>query len=126
MIQANEFTGWVEKVLEPTMYGQEFTVRDYENDSDPSKPKYPCVLKFKCGAKIVSMLNNIVPGDKIRVKYFIYGRSGYGTKGYYCIVTLNVAKEGGITLLKSAPRPEEQKEGANAQQEELESEDIPF
>lgn len=123
MTNASEFTGWVEKILEPGQYGQEFTVRDYKDDNDPNKPKFPNVLKFKVSTKIQSMLQGIVPGDKIRVKYFTFGRSDYGQKGYYCIVSLNVAKEGGITMLEQAPRqqapsfvPEDEDETAGEQE----------
>ena len=52
MTNASEFTGWVEKILEPGQYGQEFTVRDYKDDNDPNKPKFPNVLKFKVSTKI--------------------------------------------------------------------------
>lgn len=126
-MQSNEFTGWVEKIFPPTDYGQEFTVRDYKDDHDPNKPKFPTVLKFKVGSKIQNMLSSIVEGDKIRVKYFIFGKSGYGQRGYYCIVNLNVAKDGGITMIEAAPRGGEQDESQEDPEESAGSEDnLPF
>lgn len=125
MIQSSEFTGWVEKIFDKTTYGREFTVRDYKDNEDPNKPKFPTVLKFKCTSKIMNMIDGIREGDKVRVRYFVYGKSGYGQKGYYCIVNLNVAKEGGITLIEAAPRNDE---AVPNHEEEIEesSEDIPF
>lgn len=121
-----EFTGWVEKILDPGQYGREFTVRDYKDDHDPNRPKYPNVLKFKVGNKIMNMLDNIREGDKVRVRYFVFGRSGYGQRGYYCIVNLNVAKDGGITLLEAAPRGGEQEEEQEDPEESGAEENLPF
>lgn len=128
MMQSNEFTGWVEKILDKTSYGREFTVRDYKDDHDPNKPRFPTVLKFKCSNKIMNMIDGIREGDKIRVKYFVFGRSGYGQRGYYCIVNLNVAKEGGITMIEAAPRSQEECPNNDQEdiEEEVEGEDIPF
>ena len=127
-MQSCEFTGWVEKIFDKTSYGREFTVRDYRDDSDPNKTKFPNVLKFKCSNKIVNMIDGIREGDKIRVKYFIYGRSGYGQRGYYCIVNLNVAKEGGITMIEAVQRPTENAAQSESEEEDqgMEDENIPF
>ena len=124
MMTTSEFVGWVEKILEPSQYGREFTVRDYRDDADPNKPKYPNVLKFRLSTKIQSMLDGVAEGDKIRVKYFTTGRSGYGQKGYYCIVNLNVAKDGGITMIEMAPRGESS--GSEEAQEEPVDDGLPF
>lgn len=127
MIKSNEFTGWVEKIFDKTSYGREFTVREYKDDHDPNKPKFPNVLKFKCSSKIMNMIDGIREGDKVRVKYFIFGRSGYGQRGYYCIVNLNVAKEGGITMIEAVPRQEEQPSVDQEQEEpEIADENLPF
>lgn len=118
MIEAQEFTGWVEKIYEPTEYGQEFTVRDYKDKMEA--PKFPQCLKFNASNKCKSQLMGVVEGDKIKVRFYLHGVSGEGRNGYYCIVKLNVAKDGGITIVEKAPViPEVDVEHGPAADEEL-------
>lgn len=115
-----EFTGWVEKIYEETEYGKEFTVRDYKDDSD--RGKFPQCLKFKASNRCKSQILGLNVGDKVRIRYFVYGVSGEGRNGYYCIVNLNIAKDGGVTILEKA----KQMESIEQEEEQQDNDELPF
>lgn len=116
-----EFTGWVEKILPQGQYGQEFVVRDYKDEKDA--PKYPTVLKFEAGTAAIPQLQGVLEGDKVRVVFYLGGRSGIGKNGcYYCFNRLRVAKDGGLVVLErtGVPPPQE------IHKETTADDDIPF
>lgn len=123
MTEQREFTGWVEHIYPAGEYGQEFTVRDYRDDAD--KPKYPTVLKFNASNKCKGQLVSMNVGDKVRISYFIYGVSGEGRNGYYCIVRLNIAKDGGVTILEAIPKSMAHDRNKDEKPEEAD-EELPF
>lgn len=115
-----EFTGWVEKILPQGQYGQEFVVRDYKDEKDA--PKYPTALKFEAGTAAIPQLQGVLEGDKVRVLFYVCGRSGIGKNGYYCINRLRIAKEGGLVVIErtGVPPPQEIPDSSSAE------DDIPF
>jgi hypothetical protein len=117
-----EFTGWVDHIFPRGQYGQEFSVRDHKDDSD--KTKYPTTLRFNVSNKCGSMVDSLGKGDKVKVKFYLTGASGIGKNGYYAINKLNVAKEGGITILEKARILNDSAEVNNA--DEGGEEDLPF
>lgn len=102
-----EFTGWVEKILPAGQYGQEFTVRDHKDANDA--PKFPTTLKFEAGTASIPQLQGVLEGDKVRVVFYLSGKSGEGRNGYYCINRLRIAKEGGLSVIErtGTPPPED-------------------
>lgn len=118
-MEALEFSGWVEHIYEPTDWGMEFTVRSYENEM--TAPKYPQCLKFTASKLTMQQVLGLSEGDRVKIKYYVNGKSGRSAKGYYCINRLNIAKDGGVTIVKRAPRLEEKD-----QQKDVDLDDIPF
>lgn len=126
-MQSMKFVGWVEKILPADNYSREFVVRDYRDDNDPDKPKFPNAFTFKAsvanGASL--QLDDVEEGDKVAVTFFLTGRSGLArTSGkYYHINTLNIAKDKGVVVLEKVVKPESEQK-----QEEPEDDDqgLPF
>ena len=117
MIEPSKFTGWVEHIFPAGQYGQEIVLRDYKDDSD--RPKYPIALKFRVGTKCDCNISNLGIGDKVAVQYYLSGKSGIGKNGYYCIVSLNIAKVNGLTVIERAPEPEKIDSVSSEEEEEL-------
>lgn len=120
-MEAHEFTGWVDHIFPKGQYGQEIAVRDHEGEAD--KPKYPTTLRFNISTKCGTMADGLGEGDKIKVKFYLTGVSGIGKNGYYAINRLNVAKDGGIVILETAERVDE--EPTDPADNEADS-DLPF
>lgn len=107
-MQSMKFVGWVEKVFDADMYSREFVVRDFKNDEDPQKPKYPTWLTFKASVKNGSsiQLDNVDVGDKVQVEFYLTGKAGVSHAGkYYHINSLQVAKDGGVIVIEKSAVP---------------------
>jgi hypothetical protein len=120
-LESIDFIGWIEHIFPKSQYGQEFSVRDHKDDSD--KPKYPTTLRFNVSNKCGAMADSLSKGDKVKVKFYLSGSSGIGKNGYYSINKLNVAKDGGITILEKAVIL---KDSAEVNDDINDNEDLPF
>lgn len=123
-MQSMKFIGWVEKILDPDQYNREFVVRDYKDDNDPNKPKYPNSFTFRASVKNGSalQLDSIGEGDKVQVEFFLTGKSGVSKAGkYYHINSLCIAKENGVVVLEKNTSPV-----AHEEPEPEDNSDLPF
>ncbi len=116
-MEASTFTGWIDHIFPAGQYGQEIAVRDYATEDE--RPKFPTVLKFRIGTKCEFRTDNLAIGDKVNVKYYLSGKAGIGKNGYYCIVSLNVAKQDGIVVVERAPEPDPVDSVSKEEEEEL-------
>jgi len=128
-MEAQKFTGWVEKVIKDGDYDHKLVVTN-ARDADmaaqmkASKKEWPITLMFNLSVKsgCSEQLNGINVGDKVVVTFYISGKSGVSrTSGkYYCINSLNVGKKDGLVLL-------ERGSAAKAQEPSpADTDDIPF
>lgn len=107
---AMEFEGWVENILPAGDYDQKFSVATYRDKEEKQRQwdakQFPNVMMFTANAKngANGQLDDLRVGDKIRVKYYIVGRSGVSksTGSYYCINSLSIPKANAITILQRA------------------------
>lgn len=132
MKEALEFEGWIEHKGEKGNYDQRVSVANYKDDDEKNamqneKGKFPLCYEFKAGIKngVADLLDDLNEGDKIRVRFYVVGRSGISkSKGtYYCINELAIARKNGIEVLerKSVSASDEQ-----SPEEEQMDDDIPF
>lgn len=118
-MEAMKFQGWIEHIFPAGQFGQDIVVRDYKDAIE--KPQYPNILKFTASTKVMPSLSGLVEGDKIEVKFYLNGKSGTGKNGYYAIIRLNIAKDGGIKVIETVPRDDKD---TTVKQEE--SDELPF
>ena len=125
-MQSMKFVGWVEKICDADQYNRDFVVRDYKDDNDPEKPKYPTALTFRAAVKSGAslQLDDVNEGDKVAVTFFLTGKSGISKAGkYYHINALNIAKDKGVVVLERAAVAETPAEEQGADEP---AEDLPF
>lgn len=128
MESAQQFTGYVRKILPPSEYGAEFVVANYKSETVKenmrANKKFPVALKIKANIKngASKQLESISEGDKVIVEFYLGGIEGVSksTGKYYAINELMLAKQKGITVLERAEREEPQTE------ESPDDDDIPF
>lgn len=110
---AQSFTGWIEFIGEDGPYSREFVVANYPDDDSKThmlqaKSTYPMALTFKVTSKndeYLRMLDELIKGDKVKVQYYINGKSGISKAGkYYHINELLVSKKDGIVIVEKAQR----------------------
>lgn len=112
-ITAQSFTGWIEFIGEDGPYSREFVVANYPDDDTKArmlqaKSTYPMALTFKVTSKNdenLRLLDELIKGDKVKVQYYINGKSGISKAGkYYHINELLVSKKDGIVIVEKAQR----------------------
>lgn len=112
-LTAQSFTGWIEFIGEDGPYSREFVVANYSDEDSKarmlqSKSTYPMALTFKVTSKndeYLRMLDDLIKGDKVKVQYYINGKSGISKAGkYYHINELLVSKKDGIVIVEKAQR----------------------
>lgn len=112
-LTAQSFTGWIEFIGEDGPYSREFVVANYPDDDSKArmlqaKSTYPIALTFKVISKndeYLRMLDDLIKGDKVKVQYYINGKSGISKAGkYYHINELLVSKKDGIVIVEKAQR----------------------
>lgn len=112
-LTAQSFTGWIEFIGEDGPYSREFVVANYPDEDSKArmlqaKSTYPMALTFKVTSKndeYLRMLDDLIKGDKVKVQYYINGKSGISKAGkYYHINELLVSKKDGIVIVEKAQR----------------------
>lgn len=132
MKEALEFEGWVEHKGEKGDYDQKINVANYKDGDDKiamqnTKGKFPLCYEFKANVKngTAAMLDEIEEGDKVKIRFYLVGRSGISkSRGtYYCINDLAIAKKDGIVVVERKPRVENNDEQS---EEDIVADDCPF
>lgn len=132
MKEALEFEGWVEHKGEKGDYDQKINVANYKNGDEKTamqntKGKFPLCYEFKASVKngTAAMLDEIDEGDKVKIRFYLVGRSGISkSRGtYYCINDLAIAKKNGIEVVERKPRVED---NAEQSEEDTVADDCPF
>lgn len=112
-LTVQSFTGWIEFIGEDGPYSREFAVANYPDDDSKArmlqaKSTYPMALTFKVTSKndeYLALLDDLIKGDKVKVQYYINGKSGISKAGkYYHINELLVSKKDGIVVVEKVPR----------------------
>jgi hypothetical protein len=112
-LTTQSFTGWIEFIGEDTPYSREFVVANYPDDDSKarmlqSKSTYPMSLTFKVTSKndeYLRMLDDLIKGDKVKVQYYLNGKSGISKAGkYYHLNELLISKKDGIVVVEKVPR----------------------